>query len=305
MKPGDLPSPVANRRPARRGSALRCAMRWAVPAALVIALIGFGGYGVAYMLVNAPFRDELPFASTFESGDLREWDSWGARQLCCEHSARVTAESPRAGRQAVRVTLRRDDPRIRGSKRAEFRLSGAAMGEEYWYGFSILLPADWQASAVPVTPVQWHAVPDVMLLELGQSPPLRIMIINDEWRIESRWDPARVSRAFWGQSDRIGEATLWTAPLDRGRWTDWVFRVKWSYREDGIVEVWKDGAQIVGHRGPNTFNDWIAPYLKVGVYVPAWSVPDQADVTTERSIVFDEIRARRGPGAPSDVSPRQ
>lgn len=281
------------------GRVIRCVVPWLVLGAAAL----FVFYGTIYALANAPSRDRLPFDSTFEDGSLGEWKNWGATQLCCAHSAQIVTEPVRAGRYAIAFIVNRDDPNVRKSKRAELRLSGTTMGEHYWYGFSVFVPGDWTPSPAPVTAVQWHAVPDVLIGELGQSPALRLLVRDDQWMIANRWDPARVSRSLWGFSRQGAAAILWSAPLDRGRWTDWIFHVRWSFDASGIVEIWKDGTLVAKRAGANTFNDWIAPYFKIGVYVPSWGVPNHGDPVSRRSLLFDEIRVRRSSARPLDFAP--
>ena len=65
--------------------------------------------------------------------------------------------------------------------------------------------------------------------------------------------------------------TIWWGFLELGKWVDWEFRVRWSHGPDGQLDIWKDGEHIVVRTGPNTYNDFFAPFFKFGIYIPEWS----------------------------------
>lgn len=59
-----------------------------------------------------------------------------------------------------------------------------------------------------------------------------------------------------------------------GTWTAWVIHAKWSPKEDGLLQIWKDGKLVLERKGPNTYGtiglDY-TPYLKTGIYHPEWN----------------------------------
>jgi len=151
----------------------------------------------------------------------------------------------RSGRQSLRLRLGMADPKVEGSRRVELRLPSVHLGDEFWYALSVFVPADWASDDVPVTVAQWHGAPDTFLLEGHQPPPLRLNVVGDRWLVAKAWDARRWSGPMLRHLEPQGGALLLTAPLDKGRWVDWLFRVRWSYGADGLVEVWKDGALAV------------------------------------------------------------
>jgi hypothetical protein len=100
-----------------------------------------------------------------------------------------------------------------------------------------------------------------------------------------------------------GRATLWKAPLDRGRWTDWVIHTRWSYTADGLLEVWKNGQLVVAKQGPNTYNDSHSLYFMVGIYKWPWMETGLGWTQTKRVLYVDEIRMVAGPGSYDLVAP--
>jgi hypothetical protein len=90
-----------------------------------------------------------------------------------------------------------------------------------------------------------------------------------------------------------GQRLLWSAPVERGRWVDWEFRVRWSWRSDGLIEVRRDGETIVRATGANTYRDLVAPYMKFGVYLPAWAFDELPSRAKVRSAYFERISVDR------------
>lgn len=247
------------------------------------------GVSLAFWIYSLPKDELLPFREGFESGDLRQWDRLGWKQLCCDHSLRVVTEPIRSGRHAARFELVRGDPLVRGNQRAEVRLPAATMGREYRYAFSLYLPADWVPDPLPTNLVQWHSVSDKLFLEGGPSMPLRLAVIGDQWIIDNFWDSKWVTKFAYLPEHPEGNRLVWTGPVDRGRWVDWEFRVRWAWEGDGLVEVRKDGILVAHASGPNTYHDLVAPYMKFGVYVPAWSVEELRSPVRRRVAFFDDV----------------
>ena len=92
---------------------------------------------------------------------------------------------------------------------------------------------------------------------------------------------------------------------DLGKWTDWVFRVRWSHGKNGEIEVWKNGEKIVSDTGPNCGDVQLAPYFKFGIYKWPWNLPPEEtpSTVTRRILVFDEIRIAAGIGGHALVKP--
>ena len=283
-----MKTPVHGRFSPLRSAFFKLVVGLAACAVAAHLLVGFG-----FWFYSLPKDDLLPFRDGFESGDLRQWQRWGWRQLCCAHSMQVVSEPVRSGRHAARFELVRGEPNVRGNQRAEVRLPAAQMGGEYRYAISIFLPPDWVGDPLPVNLVQWHSVSDKLLLEGGPSMPLRLAVVGDQWIIDNFWDAKRVTKFAYLPEHPQGNRLLWSGPLDRGRWVDWEFTVRWQWAGDGRVQVRKNGQLIVQAGGPNTYRDFVAPYMKFGVYVPAWSHDDMASPVRRRVAFFDDVRVER------------
>lgn len=268
---------------------LRRWMLWGTITAMAAALGLHVAYGLGYLWYSAPDSPDEAFDSHFEKGSIEEWSQLGARQFCCPHSVAVVDDIVRSGSHAARITLSRSDPDMRGSKRAEFRLKAVPMGSVYRYAFSVYLPADWQADPIPVTIAQWHAVPDKILFEGGRSPPLRLAVKDEEWAVVAHWDPAPVAPFLFQRERADKHAVVWRGPIERGRWIDWELTVHWSHGDDGRVRLRKDSVVVADRKGPVGYNDFLAPYFKLGLYVPDWAYPEVVAKATRRTIYVDDI----------------
>jgi Polysaccharide lyase len=160
---------------------------------------------------------------------------------------------------------------------------------EYWYAFSIYLPDSYVPDQVAWEIVaQWHATPDSG--DVHVNPPLSLSTSRGEWKLNNKWSSERSQNKnnIRGRGFNLGTYA-------RGRWTDWVFRIKWSYESSGILEVWQNGKRVVSAKGPNTYNDTLMPSFKMGLY-KGWKEPgSNIGPVTSRTLYHDEFRMV-GPG---------
>jgi hypothetical protein len=250
---------------------LRLALGLAAPIALLTAGIGYAA---------------TVFSSGFESG----FTGWG-KELCCSHSGVISSSPVREGSRSVKFTLNKTDPDVAGSKRAEVRLGTVAANSEYTYRFSTFLPSSFTPDPSSDIVTQWHSYPDFNLGETWQGgPPLFLMTVNGTWRLMRIWDSKPVTTPFRPQ----GTESISLGSYQTNTWTDWVVHVKWSYQSNGIVEVWKNGQLVVRKYGPNTYNDRVGPYMKMGIYKTDWKANPQRSTTTQRIAYFDAVRVDQG-----------
>ncbi len=227
----------------------------------------------------------LLLMSGFEREDLRNW----GRETCCDDSVKLVSSPVRSSTSAVRFYLRKNDPDVAGSRRAEFFLLPIPSNVERWYGFSIFLPENWATDHAMDIVAQWHEYPDFSIGESWRSPPLSLSTMDGNWHIGRIWDPnpltLKNTPGPGGGAERIdlGGYTV-------GVWTDWIIHVKWSHRANGLLEIWKNGTLVVQRTGPNTYNDQVGPYFKIGVYKPDWKYKPEKSTTETRTIYFDEVR---------------
>lgn len=162
--------------------------------------------------------------------------------------------------------LKQGQPRVKKGFRTELRTNAVPFGLSHQFCFRVHLPAAWDAASPPVTIVQWHAVPDRLLGEAGRSPPLRLMIEKGQWSVTHAHDDRRNSSS--AEAGEIFFSTTFQAPVDWGEDTDWCFDVRWDEDAKGAYAVRMNGVDAARHEGPFGYRDWIAPFLKFGVYIP-------------------------------------
>lgn len=206
--------------------------------------------------------------------------------------------------------------------------------KEYSLDFSIFAPADWKIDMPDddernddkdTSLMQFHGVPEGrftvdnsnemvtvldrnLLKEQWRSPPLLLSLTNmkDEygriipaWAIRQVHDPRSISEDGLSMVHR----RRWTTPAwrqsavdDLGKWTDFSFNVKFSWEEDGVMAVYKNGNMVMNHTGPNCFNDQVAPRIHFGLYKWNWRIPEANDTkhAFEKIVYYDNIRVYNG-----------
>lgn len=251
------------------------------------------------VLFTAVRTEALLFVGDFDRGDLLGWE----QELCCKHSAQIVNTPTRTGKYAVKFTLNKGDPDVANKPRAELKLDPVPADVERWYGFSNYLSKDWMNDPSFEITAQFHNRPDLILGEDWRSPGLTLSVYEDRWRVSNRWDPKQVSQKK-DFSPEGGSEGWDLGGIEKGKWTDWVFHVKWSHKLDGLLEVWKNGKLIVQKTGPNTYNDVTGPFLKIGLYKPEWKAKPELSKTTQRVIYFDEVRIGNASASYKDIVPR-
>ena len=178
----------------------------------------------------------------YETGDLSQWDKVDGL------ASRLTVESSvvHQGSKALRVELHQGDVSSSGT-RNEVVLSDPAHfeseGNDRWYAWSTLFPADYPSNDTWQVFTQWHHT------GCCGSPPVEFSVIGEHIQLEH---------------DGSAEV-LWTAPLVRGVWHDFVVHVFWS-STDGYVELYYDGAKVLGKTSVQTLYPGEQAYLKQGLY---------------------------------------
>ena len=218
-----------------------------------------------------------------------EWDMLLGRSeyvlhVCCQHSSR-SIPAFRDARGPVRMFEVRDtDPPVRLGYRAELRLRPDYMGHDRWYQGRIFVPADWVNVGAPVIAMQWHATRNIFLGELGTLPPLALAIHQGAWHLSKAW-----TKHWYAGTDRPVEGVrdIAKVALTTGAWSEWKFHVRWAPDETGFIKAWLNGKPVVDEPGPIGYRDLFGPYLKVGVYIPAWSSTGPEPNIATRVLVFD------------------
>ncbi|MET0529188.1 MAG: heparin lyase I family protein [Microvirga sp.] len=136
-----------------------------------------------------------------------------------------------------------------------------AIGQTYTISYKFMVEPGQPNTADWLVLGQLHSTEDSY--DSGVSPPSGINLIGERMEIHVRWStPAQTN---W---DNVKTRSLYTDTHDiqRGHWYDIKMTVKFDPFGNGILDVWRDGVQLVNYRGPLGYNDQIGPYWKHGVY---------------------------------------
>lgn len=233
---------------------------------------------------------KLLFVETFENGINSGW----ARELCCSHSAQIVSSPVHYSgpdSRSIKFTYRKADYLLNGTtKRAELKLREYyPIGSERWYKFSMYVPTTWQNTKQGFIINQFGQQPDRG--EAGHVPALFLATDGQKLTLGSRWDPRELTtgkESVQGQGWDLGS-------LPKGRWVDLVYHVKWSYKSDGILELYKDGEKVVSKQGPNCYNDESGVTMKLGMYASGIRADPQDYDFKEQVIYYDGLRIADSP----------
>jgi len=196
----------------------------------------------------------------------------------------------RNGRYSIRVELNRSDADAGGSKRSEIVFASEKTPNiERWYKFSIYLPKNYVVDPVHEILAQWHEIPDKDLGEDWRTPPISLQVAKGAWIASIKWATAQVNT----NETISGKIDTSLGNIETGAWTDWIFHIRFSYSNTGIMQIWKNGRQVFNYNGPNYYNDKKGPFFKMGIYKSGWKNANsknfKASTTSKRVIYFDDI----------------
>lgn len=198
------------------------------------------------LMVGAGVRAsaEVLWRGDFETGDRSQWSK---AQEVSPDRLQVVADPVRQGGFALRVEVRQgDDPINASGNRAELVLTSIreVEGNERYYARSTLWPDDYPYAATWQLFTQWHHEGNT------GSPPMEFYVNGDNLQLRAN-----------------ASEVVWTAPLERGGWHDFVFHVMWSSDPRvGFVELWYDEELVLPKRFVATMYAGQGNYLKMGLY---------------------------------------
>ncbi len=201
----------------------------------------------------------------FESGDLSGWQ----KKLAAAHSFRIVSDPVRSGRHAGRFELRAGDDTGDGVRSELKEKYIAPLRREIWYSFSTFIPQDFPVVEQPTVITQWKASEDAGEGPASRSPILAHRYVGGALVVQIRFSGTKIQKANDGTRKVLYEQR----DFPRGVWHDFVYRVRWSHRADGLVECWLDGRRIIDYAGPVGYNDDKGPYFKFGLYPHAGDKP--------------------------------
>ncbi|MEJ8801488.1 polysaccharide lyase [Pontibacter sp. H249] len=238
-------------------------------------------------------RQGVFFESTFE--EAKPIDKWMGQDKTSYKSIALSNDVARQGKYAVRFEINKKDPLKSGGNRAELFLPQEdELKIERWYGMSIYLPKTYVTEPEPEIVAQWHVFPDKDLGEDWRSPPVALITKNGRWILAINWAKAPVNTNETIDGFKDIDLGLYS----NNTWTDWVFQIRFSWQEDGLINIWKNDTLVYTYAGPNAYNDKSGVFLKLGLYKWIWESP-----VPQRIVYFDEIRIGSQDADYIDVKP--
>jgi hypothetical protein len=203
----------------------------------------FIALGVTLLLSASVARAEVIWRGDFETSDLSQWTK---SQLVAPDRMQVVDSPVRQGKHALRVEVRQgDDPINASGDRAELVGPTETEGNDRYYAWSTQWATDYPSVATWQAFTQWHHTGNT------GTPPLEMYVNGESMHLAIRAD----------------ESVVWTHPLERGAWHDFILHVKWSSDPGvGFVELWYDGKQVLGKTTGETMYPGQDNIMKQGLY---------------------------------------
>ncbi|MGC4119679.1 MAG: polysaccharide lyase [Myxococcales bacterium] len=197
----------------------------------------------AVLFVSSQAAAEVVWRGDFECGDLSQWTR--SQSVSPDRLEVQEGGSGKGGRFALKATVVQGDNPIgaSGNRNELTYTSYEPSGTERFYRWQTRFADDYPSANAWQLFTQWHHAGP------SGSPPVEFFVRKEEIILNV-----------------VGES-VWRMPLERGRWIDFVFHVKWSPdASEGFVELYVDGKQVLAplHRAtqfPGELN-----YLKQGLY---------------------------------------
>ena len=130
-------------------------------------------------------------------------------------------------------------------------------GQIRYFRWSVFLPSTFAFNP------RWRVIAQWKNDGTG-SPPLEMALHGDRWSLEGGWNHG-------DNADSSDHRKAWTGTAERGRWTRFVVGIKFQERNSagpnqGWVELWKDGVQVLQRLPFKTLYAGRKSYLKIGLY---------------------------------------
>lgn len=243
--------------------------------------------------IRAQQRKHLIYENTAELPNALI--SWSYIEAPTKNSIVISDSIAHHGHYSFKFVLNKQDSTIGGGKRTEVTLRyKSAVKVERWIGFSVFLPASFMVDPEPEIIQQWHDIPNSAAVK--RSPCFALSTQNGHWLISIRSS---------SELSRTATATYDLGAYNNSVWTNWVFHIRFSWANDGLIEVWKNGVLLKTINGPNEYEDISGNYFKLGIYKWVW-MPEKdrgLSTTNTREVYYDDIRIGDDKAGFKDVTP--
>ena len=210
----------------------------------------------------------------FEEKD--PFPSFLSKQVATNYGLQIVESPVYKGNKAARFELRNTDPENNNGTRTEISFPTPDDNNtlERWYAFALLFPKEeYDADNTDDVLTQWHQGGKV-------SPAISLRTKDDKLYLRIKPDVKSKDKIELGA-------------VERGVWHYYIFHIKHSAGEDGLIQIWRDRQPVGQYNGANMYEltDKVfhAPAWKLGIYKSNWNKGKTTN-TSKRVLYFDEIK---------------
>lgn len=259
----------------------------------------FTRYLLLLLVFSAPSQASIIFEQNWEDGKIGDADE-GFRpvQYCCDHSINIVTKHANEGRRSLHSQVLQGDSSIDGhtSRAISGVLPGATINgkavlpydTDRWFGFAIYIPsnADIKLMYLFDAHVQNWGSPQCAL---GISSPLVLRLEGPGYK----WGDGNYYWKLTTYPDNTNGANgsslaKFSANADVDNWTHFVIHMKWTYGEDGIIKVWKNG--VMQYSNTNFTLSSLPIPQSCGPLYPKIGVGNSGDAFYPMEAFHDSIR---------------
>ena len=219
--------------------------------------------------------------------EIEYYNAWNRREFSEPYSINRSDSVSKTGKYSARFELRSKDPLVESGTRSEMVWNYEKSNKiERWYSFDVFLPNSFVKDEFYEILAQWHESHDKDLGERPRSPPLALSTDGGNWVFTIMWafDQVNTNQTISGK--RIVDL----GPYKTNEWINWTFFMKYSYKSDGVLKIWKNDILVLDYKGPNYYNDQKGPFFKVGIYKPHWNNKEKIFTIRKRVVFFDDVK---------------
>lgn len=254
------------------------------------------GYARSHLMFEWTVEQPLAFSPEFPPSATPAYRPESFEHLYLYNGTRSTTVA-RTGSYSGRFELRQEDMMDdRWRSEIVYYVVQSSL-DTVWIGFSVFLPADLDQDNNNENFFQMHDFSD--LCDGVKIPAVSLNWVNNNYDLNVVWNKNACSSGWSDVHYDLGSLLP-----DKGTWVDWVFYIKFDYRDNidggtGRLKAWKNGTLLVDRSGPNCFNDVEGPYGKWGMHRAGWG----GSLDSPRILYMDNIRAATGSATYADVQP--
>jgi hypothetical protein len=203
--------------------------------------------------INSPQYPNPTLVDNFEGKRASFWRS----DSKSGDSAPWALAAPHNGRPAYKFLVKKGDnhtksDRKTGLERSEIYLDqdkySDDMKREVWYQFDVFIPLDFPFTATRVVIGQWKTFEGD---QASYSPSISNRYQSGIFSVKIKTQPGEKEYSF--------------PSFKQGVWNSLKYRIVLSTQDDGALDVWLNGSQVVQHRGPTAIIEG-KHCFKMGIY---------------------------------------